>query len=119
MREKSTNHKHQFEISVLLRSTSFLSHRAAAPSHHVPQMMLASEAADILFFVCLVDHLPIKNALGSFGSHVPCSGTSLLPEASFPFYSECACSDAVHLLGANQIPCLLSMHSERVCVFKV
>lgn len=60
MREKNTNHKHQFEISVLLRSTSFLLHRAAAPSHHVTQMMLASEAADILFFVCLVDLLPIK-----------------------------------------------------------
>lgn len=47
---------------------------------------------------------------------ITCSSSPLPVAPFFCFVSECACSEVVHLLISNPIPCLLSMHSERVFV---
>lgn len=101
----------------------------------VMQMILASEAGDIVLLpgeasisVCLfwsTSSFIRLNAHRSFSPPFPCSRTfhnMLVVSASrrsffFCFVSECACSEVVHLLISNPIPCLLSMHSERVFVF--
>lgn len=79
-------------------------------------------------FVCLfwsTSSFIRLNAHRSFSPPFPCSRTfhNMLVVTRFPsllffcFVSECACSEVVHLLISNPIPCLLSMHSERVFVF--
>lgn len=50
----------------------------------------------------------------------PFPAAGALGDAAFappPACSECACGEAVRLLGSCLIPCLLSMHSERVLGF--
>lgn len=101
----------------------------------VMQMILASEAGDIVLLpgeasisVCLfwsTSSFIRLNAHRSFSPPFPCSRTfhNMLVVSAFRrsfffcFVSECACSEVVHLLISNPIPCLLSMHSERVFVF--
>lgn len=51
-------------------------------------------------------------AAGAFGKAV-----SAPPPPPAPVCSECACGEAVRLLSSSLIPCLLSMHSERVVGF--